>query len=103
MKRSSWLKPIGSLRRDQRGTAFAFVHAILILIVCGIVWFVGNEVLFGEHGIGTYYENEVPEDQRPTTGTYKWVWNSWPIVVIIGAAVYTIMAGQIREPRQFSY
>lgn len=90
-----------TLADDQSGVAVYFIQAIILLIVSGIVWYVGNEILFGEHGIGTYYENRIPEDQRPTDDTYRWVWNTWPIVVLIGAAAYTILASQIREPRTF--
>lgn len=96
-------RPFEDLRHDNKGVAIFFVYAIILLMLCGMVWYVGNEVIFGEHGIGTYYENSVPENQKPTHNVYKWVWNVWPIVVIIGAVVYTIMAGQIREPRTYGY
>ncbi len=93
------IKSMRWLKRDQRGVAVYFVYAIMILIISGIVWNVGNQLLFGKSGIATYYENMTPEEQKPTAGVYKWVWNVWPIVVIIGCVIYVVLAGQIREPR----
>jgi len=88
-----------SLLGDRRGVATYFVAAILTLMITGIVWYVGNQLLFGKAGIGTYYENMVPEAQRPTGEVYKWFWNVWPVVIIIGCILYTVLAAQIREPR----
>lgn len=90
-----------SLRRDENGVAVYFIYGIVILVISGMVWYVGNQLLFGPQGIGTYYENTTPDDQKPTANVYKWVWNVWPIVVIIGAALYTILAAMIKEP--YSY
>jgi hypothetical protein len=66
--------------------------------VCGFVWYFGNELLFSEHGIATYYENEIPEDQRPTSDTFEYAWNIWPLIVLIGAAIYVIYAAMHKEP-----
>lgn len=91
--------------RSQGGVAIYYIRATLAVVITGIVWYVGNLVLFDpETGIVPLTDNMTPATHdkfSATDGTITWFWSIWPVIVLIGAAVYVIYSALIREPRTF--
>ena len=77
--------------------AVHYVRAIVALMVVGIVYWAGNIAMFSSGGVVTLLENASgPSDYGTTADMIRWAWQVWPIVAIIGIAVYVIYAS-IRE------
>lgn len=90
----------------ERGIAVYFIRAILVLVICGVFWYVGNLVLFSDQGIATVVEN-FDNNIGPITNTgpkLEWFWTyGFPFVMIVGVSVYVIYSALIREPRAWEY
>lgn len=90
--------------RKEAGLAIYFIRATLAVIITGIVWYVGNIVLFDPStGIVPISDNLSPANAKftATDGTVQWFWSIWPIIILIGAGVYVVYSALIREPRTY--
>jgi uncharacterized membrane protein (DUF106 family) len=90
-----------NLRNDQRGIAVYWIRAIIAVIACNIIWYVGNVVLFSDHGLATVVDN-LDNTIGPITNMgseVEWFWTyAFPWVILIGAAIYVIYSALLQEP-----
>ncbi|KXB02828.1 hypothetical protein AKJ45_03220 [candidate division MSBL1 archaeon SCGC-AAA261F19] len=90
--------------RSGRSIVAYFVYGGILMIITGIVWYVGSRVLWTEgSSIGWFSENVMPEGFTGLLDPIKWFWQVFPIVIIIGIVVYLVLASQKREPLEGQY
>jgi len=79
------------LRDDDRGVGFFFIKGMAIIFITVLLWSVMNEPI---QTVLSVAEDEVSENMSDTHGAATWAWTIWPIVIIVGAAIYMVYASQ---------
>jgi len=92
-----------NLRKDQRGLAVYWIRAIVAVIICNMIWYIGNVVLFSDQGLATIVDN-LDNSIGPITDmgpNVQWFWTyAFPWIILLGAAVYVIYSALLREPTE---
>jgi len=88
--------------RGEAGVAIYFIRALIALLLGGIMWYVGNLILFDpEIGIVQTTDNMTNATETyfgNISGAVEWFWSIFPFVFMIGAAVYVIYGALKEEP-----
>lgn len=73
--------------------AIYFLRALSAVLVCGVVWYLGNIILYGDVGIVSMTEsmdNEGVNNFGDTTAAVAWFWQIFPWIFLVGAALYVL-------------
>lgn len=86
-----------SLHRDQSGLAYAAITALTSLIIIAIIWNVMSPTMQNE--VFDYAQDELQADNNFTDleDTYNlidFVWQYWPLILIISVVLYLFLASQ---------
>lgn len=89
------------IHNDKRGIAIYWIRALIAVIVCNMIWYIGNVVLFSDQGLATVVDN-LDNTIGPITdmgANVQWFWTyAFPWIILIGAAIYVLYSALTREP-----
>lgn len=80
-----------------------YVRALVATIVFGVVWYVGNVIIFAEDiGIASIFEGLMPGYFFNADSMIKLFWGTiLPILFLVSIALYVLMVSQIKEPTSY--